>query len=302
MKIDIGKILIVPTRSRYELEVERSSKEEARKKFGDNGVWEHICEGHKTQKENLKKVSNIIGKQKIIFRELLSEENIKNNDLFFFLGGDNHFTYCSQIILEYLRENPNEKKYVAGVVLDSGKSLGALLNFSFENFIELLKNPLNLKLGLENWTVLEATISNGIVFPAVGDYFIGERERVFMSRNKAYLDGKEIVLDKSAGILIVTGSGSGVGSWYNNVHNTYYGKSNVFGREEEVANIILTENESKTKIELKKGQTLTIDSYNDDGGIIAPDSHLEHSADFSIGGRVEVKISDLKLHVLKIIK
>jgi hypothetical protein len=297
MKINIDQILVIPTKSRYELEVERSGKEKAREKFGVNGVWENICEGHKAQKENLEKVSKVINSKKIVYRELLTEEKIKDNEVFFFLGGDNHFTYCSQIILKYLKKNPDEKKYIAGVVLDSSKSLGALLNFGFEDFIELIKNP--GKLGLEKWTVLESKVSTGEVSPAIGDYFIGEKERVFMSRNKAYLDEKELLLDKSAGILVVTGSGSDKGSWYNNVHNTYYGESGVFGREEEIASIILTENESKTKIQLKKGQTLIIDSYNDDEGIIAPDSHLEHSADFSIGARVEIKISDLKLNVLK---
>jgi len=105
MKIDIGKILIVPTRSRYELEVERSSKEEARKKFGDNGVWEHICEGHKTQKENLKKVSNIIGKQKIIFRELLSEENIKNKSR----KNKQKKEQITSIINNYKKQNYNQQ-------------------------------------------------------------------------------------------------------------------------------------------------------------------------------------------------
>ena len=159
------------------------------------------------------------------------------------------------------------------------------------------------KLKLEQWTLLESNIINHgkHLAPslALGDYFIGERERVFMSRNKAQLDGKEIFLDKSAGILIVTGSGSGKGSWYNNIHNTYFGKSDVFGRGEEFAQLILTENESKTKVKLKKGQKLIIDSYNDDGGIISPDSHLEHSVDFSIGARAEIKISNIRLNVLK---
>ncbi len=296
MKVDVNRILVVPTKSRYELELERSGEQGAREKFGINGVWEHICEGHRTQKENLAKISNLINPEKIVYRDLLTEENIRDNDLFFFLGGDNHFTYCSQVILDYMRKNPGEKKYVVGVVLDSSKSLGALLNLGFEDFIELLKDPGSKKLKIEKWTVLET--DDDEIGLAIGDYFIGEQRRVFMSRNKASLDGKEIPLDKSAGILIVTGAGSGKGSWYNNIHNTYFGKSDVFSKDKNEARVILTENESKTKINLKKGQTLIIDSYNDDDGIISPDSHLEHSKMFNIGSRTKIKISDIKLNVL----
>ena len=45
---------------------------------------------------------------------------------------------------------------------------------------------------------------------------------------------------------------------------------------------------------------ILFDSYNDGRGIVVPDSHEDHSASFDIGARAEIKISDIKLKVIKL--
>jgi hypothetical protein len=120
-----------------------------------------------------------------------------------------------------------------------------------------------------------------------------------MSRNRVYLDGKEVLPEKSSGILIACGAATGPGSWYNNIHRQMFDQGDVLGREEELARVILTEQEDKKKLTLHPGQILVIHSYNDDYGIIAPDSHLDHGAEFRIGCQAEAKISKYKLKIVK---
>ncbi len=302
-KMDLTKMIIVPSKSRYELEIDRKgSEEEARKKFGSDGVWDYIRESHAAQKENLEKVRAAFDNERIVDRSLLTPELISEYDTFVFLGGDNHFTYCCQEILKYMQQHPEEQKDVIGTVLDSKKSLGALLYYDVDRFLGSLPKFEKGEYDVENWTTLEAVVRNGTdanPHPAVNDYFIGEYGRLFMSRNRVFLDGKEIFPDKSSGILVVTGSGSDKGSWYNNVHQVMFDTADAFGKEEECARVILTEHESKSKLVLRKGQSLIIDSYNDDQGILTPDSHREHEAEFRIGAQAEVRISDVGLKVVR---
>ena len=192
--------------------------------------------------------------------------------------------------------------------MDPIKSFGGILYFDVDRFLGSLNRILAGEYQVEHWTTLEGRIPGlSIIFrphPAVGDFFIGEYSNLFMSRNfvyeqAAYIDGKEIMPEKSSGILVVTGAGSGKGSWYNNIHQCYFGKPDEFGREEEIARIIARENEARAKTNLYKGQRLVLDSYNDARGILSPDSHEEHSINFDIGTQVEIWISDLKLPVIK---
>jgi len=70
-------------------------------------------------------------------------------------------------------------------------------------------------------------------------------------------------------------------------------------KEEDVYRLIVRENRSKANIMLKKGQMVTIDSYNDTRGIVAPDSHEEHAVPFDMGSQATIGISDIKLAVAK---
>lgn len=297
-------MVIIPSKSRYDLELEiYGNIKDTDANFKSEQILKRVKESHLAQKENIKRVADVIGYDKIIDRSSLNPEVISDKNIFVFLGGDNHFTYCAQEILKFMKQNNGEEKQVIGCVLDPAKSYGGLLYFDVDKLLESLPELEKGNYLIENWTSLEADINNknGRVasYPAVGDYFVGERERLLMSRNRVYLDGDVVLPEKSSGLLIAVGPGSGNGSWYDNVHNLMFGCSDEFGREEDFARIILTENKSRSKLTLSRGQILTIDSYNDDCGVISPDSHRDHSADFHMGAQAEVRISDLKLPVVK---
>ncbi|MFH1063530.1 MAG: hypothetical protein V1729_00450 [Candidatus Woesearchaeota archaeon] len=302
--MDLDRMILVPTKSRYELEVGRyGSESAAREMFGSEEVWDYICGSHHAQKDNLAQVLKGLDDPYVIDRSQLTQDMIHDHDLFVFLGGDNHFTYCAQDILRYVQQNPGDDKLVSGIVLDPGKSAGALLYLDVDSFLGSIPLIRRDEFDVEHWTALEVKISGGSgatrPFPAVCDYFIGEYGRLFMSRNRVYIDGKEVFPDKSSGILIATGAGSCRGSWYDNIHNVMFGESDCFANDADCASIILTEHASKSKATLHKGQKFVIDSYNDAKGIIAPDSHEEHAAGFMIGCRAEIRISEYHLSIMK---
>jgi hypothetical protein len=128
--INMHKVLFVPSKSRYELEIaKRGSEEAARKYFCSEQVWNDIYEGHLAQKESLSALREALPDSRMIDRSELNTENISAYQLFIFLGGDNHFTYCVQRILDYQCKY-NQDKYVMGIVLDHRKSLGASISIS----------------------------------------------------------------------------------------------------------------------------------------------------------------------------
>jgi hypothetical protein len=302
------RLLIVPSRSRYEIEIgKHGSEEAARAWFGKTEVWEYIASSHAAQKQNLTLLQQSLSHHSID-RSQLDEEIISKHDLFAFVGGDNHFTYCSQVILQYQRAHPREQKDVIGVLLDPTKSLGALLQCTMPEFIRQASELQRGGYTAESWTTLEARISdgNGQPFPAVGEYFIGERDREEMSRNRAYVDGRPVLSEKGSGILIVTGAGAGDGSWYDNVHYLAFRGPDALGREERAAHAIVTETKQSflkggesAKVRLLPGQTFAVYSYNDDNGMFLPDAHRDHGARFKIGSRADIKVSDNYLRVVR---
>lgn len=298
----LEKIVIVPSKSRYELEIARYGSEEKAKKEYVSTVWQNIQEGHLAQKKNLARLQQHFYPEQIIDRNELTPTVIDKYGAFVFLGGDNHFTYCCQIMLRYLQENPETQKTVFGTVLDPKRSWGGQLHFNVDSFIDFFPRLKEDKFEIEKWAALETTVKQGEksteVYPAINELFAGETKRWMMSRNHVYLDGKEIFPDKSSGILIATGAGSGNGSWYDNVHSIAFRESDVFPKTAEYARVFLTEHKSCSKITLHQGEVLTIYSSNDDAGIILPDSHDQRAVSFPMGAYAEIRIGSLHLSVV----
>jgi len=305
--MDPHKILIVPSKSRYELEVARYGSEERAEQGYVPAVWKNIRSGHLAQKENLDLLEYYFSPEQFVDRSELTPALIDKYGAFVFLGGDNHFTYCSQIMLRYLQKNAPDKNYkkkmVLGTVLDPKRSWGGQLYFTVDDLIGFLPKLKEDNFEIEKWAALEANVMQGDktskLYPAINEIFVGETKRWMMSRNQVYLDGRDIFPDKSSGILIATGTGSGNGSWYDNVHSIAFGESDVFSREAACARVILTEHKSRIKTTLYPGQVLTIHSSNDDAGVILPDSHEERAVSFPMGGAAEIRIGSLYLPVVR---
>lgn len=301
--MDLNKIIFAPSKSRYEQLLERFGSEEVTRKRFCQKIWDDIYEGHHSQKESLRKMREVFPPEKFLNRSQLTLEKISQYDLVISLGGDNHFAYCSQSVLEYNRRK-NSKVSIMGVILDQRKSLGALLSCNVDTLLANFSRLLPGDYRIEKWTALEAKVFNGDCggysepYLALGDYFLGEYARPQMSVNEVFLAGKEIFPKKSSGLLVVTGAGTGRGSWYNNIHQVMFKESDLLPKDSRLARIILTEHGSRSKATLEEGRVLTVYSYNDDRGILYPDSHGEHGLELEIGAKAEIKISDIKLNVI----
>ncbi|MFA6462303.1 MAG: hypothetical protein WCV90_08630 [Candidatus Woesearchaeota archaeon] len=302
--MNLNQTLFVVSKSRYDLLLERTGSIGAAKdKVGSSEIWGSIEQGHLNQKENLRRITTRFGLERVIDRSQLTLENIISNGCFVFLGGDDHFTYCSQMILDYQRDNSNDQKQVMGVSLDPLNSFGHNLYFDANSLLESIPRLEQGDYLLEAWTTLEASVYHGSEvnrpYLAIGDYFVGETNRLLMSRNKVFINEKEVMNEKSSGLLVACGAGSVYGTWYGHAYKLAFGGMDTFPKESEVARVILTEQEKDNKLTLEKGQTLVVHSYNDGEGIVSPDSHLDHSVNFDLGCVAEISISDQKLHVIK---
>jgi NAD kinase len=300
------KIIIIPSKSRYELELEKLGDEiKVREEFRSDTRYDIVYGGHLDQKANIIKLEQVLGNARFIDRDDLSLQDIVESELIVSLGGDNHFMYVSHLVSEANR-TLSKNIPIAPVVLDPNKSTGALLGFDVDSFINNLSRLFQDDLCYEYWTLLEANVWGGsennphIPYKATGDYFLGEEARRDMSRCDVYIDGKAIEIpEKNSGILVSTGAGST--GWYDNVHGLAFGKQDVFFRDERIARIIATENRyvEKIRYDLHEGQILRIESYCDNNGICEPDSIRSHNAPFRMGYVAEIKISDQKLIILK---
>jgi hypothetical protein len=286
--ISSGRMLFVPSKSRLELEVEKAGgMDEARQRFKSAEVWHMINESHHAQKVGIASVAN---RGMIVDRSRLFEV-MCDYDLIVSLGGDNHFTYIGQAVLEYARRS-GEEKYIIGCVLDPKKSLGALCSTTVQALPRTLERIGKGDYLIDEWTALEAKVDGSDAYPAVGEYFIGELNRTMMSRTIATVDGHIVLPEKSSGILAVSGAGAGIGSWYNNVRC-----EKPIQKTENIAIAITTEDGRGAKYVLYHGQTLRLVSNNDDHGVIVPDSHNQH--EFRMGSIAEVRIAEKGLLVVR---
>jgi len=337
-QILLGEILFVPSKSRYELEREKSWAElnpprkgyalarqvllernlphgkdalhdEVRARIISDSSWENIWGGHLRQKKALAELAEVVRPEQIVDRSKLPEE-LDKYALIVSLGGDNHFQYCGQVLAKEAQERCNEEKYIAGVVLDRKLSAGALLSYDKDSFLSSLDDLESGNYELEKWATLEAEVDDGknILKPynAVSEMLIGELDRSMTSRVGAYNSPSRenpILPEKTSGVLAAVGAGSGKGSWYSNIKSCYADKGDEnndysFGKEEVIAKLIATEHPSKAEYIMKDGERIIIDSYNDDHGIVRPDSHKEHGVPFMMGSVAKLWVSDYKLPVI----
>lgn len=316
-----GEMLFAPSKSRYELERDNALQEiksfgethlqqnalheKVKGKFASRHTWENVWGGHLRQKAALKELAKVINPKQIVDRSRIPGL-IEDYDLIISLGGDNHFQYCGQELVWHMQKNGSNEKYITGVVLDPKLSAGGLLNYDMKGFLSGLEDLTSGNYELEKWTTLEAEVNDGrkILKPynAVSEMLIGEMDRSMMSRTIVFEEGKAenpLLPEKSSGILAAVGAGSEKGAWYSNVKSCYSDEHPIFDRTNPEARLLTTEHSSKAEYTLRKGEKLVLESYNDDAGIIRPDSHREHGVPFRSGSLAKLWISDYSLPVIR---
>lgn len=295
--MDESEILIVPSKSRLDLERIKYKESCPSSSFEDYlqkrylTIREEILESDKRQKENIKYFKKIFPKANWLEdrSELITNQKNLTEKIVISLGGDEHFKWVAS----------HTNKPILSFILDNRKngSKGSLVCCMLKEAPIIKKQILTDKYTLQNWPKIEITTTHTIHHKkiiAISEVFLGEKERVDMSRFDIVFKGKSYPRQKNSGILIVNGAGSSPGSWYNSLI-----KESFHYLENKLSLIQLEQNESDfKKIDLYLDEEIEIISYNDSNGIIIPDTIKEKSFNFPIGEKATIKLSKETLKVI----
>ncbi len=293
-KIQLDEILVVSKESKLEYDERRLkiSRGEILAQYQEQGLSvERILGSHQRQQESLVSLARILSKDQIINRNDLSYEKINQAKLVIALGGDNHFQYVAQFM---------EKGFLVGVNSDPQLSEGALTYYNSDQFEQILKAAIAGEYLIEEWTRLEAKLSDGRKIRCSGDFFIGELERPNMSRHLLEYQGT-VEEQKGSGLLITTGANST--GWYHSENSFVYPEGHIFSKTSQSAAFVLT-SPYRGKIvsakmifgEIKQGEKITVTSLNDSAGVISADSLVK--IDLKMGTKLEISIAEQPLKIL----
>jgi len=209
----------------------------------------------------------------------------KGVELVLTVGGDGTFIRAASFIKDVL---------ILGINSESETSEGALTSIN-ENEIDFLKEVFNgdyKVIGRQRIKI----VRNGVELDklALNDVYIGSNSQFHTSRYRIFFNGREEE-QRSSGVLIATGSGSG--AWYKSAGG------NVFDFKEEKLKFLVREpysgklfNPEILHGEIDEGERLKVVSERFSGGAIALDSNCVY--DFNKGDVVEVSLSE---HVLRVV-
>ncbi|HIH18290.1 MAG TPA: hypothetical protein HA282_00935 [Nanoarchaeota archaeon] len=293
-KIDSNRAIVVPKMSMYELDMHRFrlGHQELMQKYARDGFdIDRIIGSHERQQEAKMASGKMFGEENFIHYDRLTQDLLAQASAVVALGGDNHFQYVSHFVQDTL---------VIGVNSDPLTSEGALTSFTTSTLEEFLPQLEKGAFSVEEWTRLECKL-NGKELPlAICDYFLGEKERSYMSRHLLKLGEKEED-QKCSGLLVATGAGSS--GWYDSACRYLHPEGNPFAKNEKSARFLVTEpyhgklnGYSMLEGKVGEGETLQVISANDACGVVTVDS-IE-SYEFSRGMKAEIGISHIPLRVV----
>lgn len=294
-RIDLERIVVVPKLSKFECDMQRFGLGEADliiKYEAEHAPVERILSSHYAQRQALDTLRRVFSPRQFCPRDDLSAEKVEGADLVIAHGGDNHFQFISHAITD---------GFILGVNSDPLRSEGALVSHSSEELLAVLNALARGDYRIEEWTRLEGSV-NGVPLPRViSEYFLGERDRLEMSRYNLRFKGFEEE-QKGSGIIISTGSGST--GWYDSEISDYIRGVDVFMRTQPVAKLFvtapyrgrLTQPTRRQQI-VRPGDELVVGSLNDSEGIVGCDA-IER-VPFPRGALARIRISDYPLKVVK---
>jgi NAD kinase len=226
----------------------------------------HIRASHERQVRALDAVRKLFAQARVISQEKLSRSSAARADLVLAVGGDNHFQHVSHFV---------GRQWILGVNSDPQSSEGSLTCFTPDTLRRAAPAILAGKVRVEDWTRLQVRIDGRQIEPlALSEVFLGEMSRAQMSRNEIMI-GRRSEIQKSSGLLAVTGAGSG--GWHAAAGGTQ------FARTKEGFSFLTTEpyrgRLSKPRFlkgALKAGQMLRVRSRNDSKGVVVIDTQVQH--------------------------
>lgn len=290
--------IIVKSKTRLESLIERFNTK-AQAKFyierlgGDFEEYEIEDAIFRNSLNSLQSQLTKIIKNKTIDRQYVSSYIFSKQNIIVVIGQDglvaNTAKYSNN--LPIIAVNPDIERYD-----------GVLLPFNIMNFIQGVKNVLSNNYNSKTMNFAEAKLNDGQRLLAFNDLFIGASSHV-SARYKINFKNKT-EQHSSSGIIVSTAAGST--GWLSSIFNMAYGVTNMFEKNLVLKQVKLNEDDLlfvvrepfksiRTQIGIISGiirkNTLTIESFMPNGGIIFSDGIEKDFLNFNSGSIVTIGIA-----------
>ncbi|WP_027419082.1 NAD(+)/NADH kinase [Crocinitomix catalasitica] len=298
--------IIVKSKTRLESLIERfNTKAQAKfyiERLGGNfEEYEIEDDIFKNALNSLQTQLSKVIKNKTIDRQFVSSYIFSSKNIIIVIGQDglvaNTAKYSNN--LPIIAVNPDTERYD-----------GVLLPFNTTNFIEGVENVLTDNYNSKIMSFAEAKLNDGQKLLAFNDLFIGASSHVSARYKITYKNKTE--QQSSSGIIVSTPAGST--GWLSSIFNMAYGVTNMFEKNLTLKQPKLKENDLlfavrepfksiRTQTELTAGvlrsDTLTIESFMPNNGIIFSDGIEKDFLNFNSGSIATIGIAKETANIVK---
>jgi len=295
-RINFDQIVIVTKQSKLEHDLTKlniSTRELLKTYKQERADVKRIVSSHRRQRESLYSLQKIFAPDQFFNIDQLAGVAATRPQLVIALGGDNHLQYVSQFVKD---------EFFIGVNSDRQTSEGALTGCTARDLPDILLNLAKGEFRVQEWSRLSGDVDGTPLPLTLGDIFLGEKERLFMSRHVLRYRGIEEE-QKGSGLLISSGSGSS--GWFQSANRSRFELDSSFPRTMKSARFVLTEafqgrlNAARfQRGDILPGEQIEVFSLNDSEGVVACDSY--YKVPFVRGQKATILLSKSPLKVIEV--
>jgi hypothetical protein len=203
--MNLDNVLVVSKESKLEYDCRRNflRAEDMIQRYRNMRVSvDNVLKSHESQVKARDHFRSIFKQSNFIFHTQLTQDLADSAELIVAIGGDDTLKRISHFVDDNL---------IVGVNSDPSRSVGALLNYSFEEAEKLYALLESDSYKVDNWTRIDVNYNGSFLGKAASELFIGARESDFPSRLTVDFPNRTLDL-KGSGLLVATGAGAS--GWY----------------------------------------------------------------------------------------
>lgn len=292
--------LVVLKKTKWERDLERYGSAEAVRELYriQNDAYAKVHNSHLRQTAALDRLRAALPGARFVSRQELIEIDTGPYPYVISLGGDNHFVFVSH----FVQDCP-----LAGINSDPQTSIGALLYFTVDTFLEGLPRDREPEFDLDRWTRISCEIENPRgertrTRPCTSEISLRNDYPEHTSRYLLRVAGGAWEEQKSSGLLLSTGTGST--GWYRNCFPPVERSSAAFMRQAPFFRFFAREvgappGRGKRYLSGQVDENATLEIVSEMDGSISIDAHPESTVAFPPGWRARFSLAPDRLHVIR---
>ncbi|MCB1173094.1 MAG: hypothetical protein KDK39_06000 [Leptospiraceae bacterium] len=299
------QILFAVKRTKWERDLQRFASSRTVKRLYQRQLlsYDRTYDSHKRQLANIDYLRQHLPAARFVYREELPYIQSEEFALMASLGGDNHFVYSSHF---------NGDQPIAGVNSDPETSIGALLQFEPQSFLDLCQSLINRpdwreQIHLKIWSRIEGQIhypdrrQTEKLRACTSEITVRSRFHDYISRYLIRKNDESFEEHKCTGLLLSTGAGST--GWFKNCHPIELQTEMVFANDAPLFRVVarepgyrLRESARFASTAVQAAETLQVVSRMD--GEITIDADPEYVYPFPPGAIATFQLGEQGLPVL----